>query len=555
MNSLWDTTIPVFEYPDNFRRVYDKIYVSQRKNFSDWIGKISRAFANDLDWWSSSVSSRHTYISKLFHNICIIETLHYLNRKRKFPDEVVVSSLQLKKTIDFYFKAKKIKVKKDNSFFYWIKKIYFIFWPLTFAIIIIFLSRIFKGDNLNLKKNNNVLIDIFVTTENLTTERFYNNLEKKKLNNKKNIYFVPTILNVHILKLPKLIKQIRKNKNFILKEDFINFSDVSYAFNYFFRKRKFYTNYANYKIWNLSNLVKEEFSIYSNFQAILISILNYRFAKNLSSKSIKLKKVVDWFENTTVDKGWNLGFRKFFPNTITVGYQSYTLYRQFMCKHPSKAEHLNKVIPSEIVVIGKAYKKIRKEFCKKIKVSVGPALRFDHLFSQKFNTRRKRNILITLNLDLTESKKILTSIIDTKYGQSGKIIFIKPHPLLPLSKIINKNLIPKNFVELKGDFFKIAKNTKIIISAGISSSILEGFACGCAIIMPNINKNDHYNFEYLKIPKTSYKICKNTNELDEKINHFLNEKEKNIKKRIIKSNLLKTNLFEKTSKRNLQLFS
>ena len=110
-------------------------------------------------------------------------------------------------------------------------------------------------------------------------------------------------------------------------------------------------------------------------------------------------------------------------------------------------------------------------------------------------------------------------------------------------------------MEIKGDFFKIAKNTKIIISAGISSSILEGFACGCAIIMPNINKNDHYNFEYLKIPKTSYKICKNTNELDEKINHFLNEKEKNRKKRIIKSNLLKTNLFEKTSKRNLQLFS
>ena len=555
MNNSWDTTTPVFEYPSNFKKVYEKIYISQRKNFSDWVGRISKAFASDLDWWSSSVPSRHTYISKLFHYICILETLRHFNKKKKFPDEVLVSSLQLKKTIDFYFKGKRVGVKKDTSFFYWIKQIYYVFWPLAFSIIIIFLSRIFKDYNLNFKRNKNVLIDTFVTTENLTTKRFYNNLEKKKLNNKKNIYFVPTILNVHILKLPKLIKQIRNNKHYILKEDFINFSDVSYAFSYIFRKRKFNINYANYKTWNLSNLIKKEFSRYSNFQAILISILNYRFAKNLSNKKIKLKKVVNWFENTTVDKGWNLGFRKFFPDTITIGYQNFTLYRQFMCKHPSNAEHLHKVIPGEIVVIGKAYKKIRKEFCKKIKVSVGPALRFDHLFSQKFNAKRKYNILISLNLDLIESKKILTSIIDTKYGQSGETIFVKPHPLLPLSKIINKKLIPKNFVEVKDDFFRIAKDTKIIISAGISSSILEGFACGCAIIMPDINKNDYYNFEYLKIPKSSYKICKNTYELDEEINHFLNEREKDRKKRIIKSNLLKSNLFEKTSNRNLQLFS
>ena len=82
------------------------------------------------------------------------------------------------------------------------------------------------------------------------------------------------------------------------------------------------------------------------------------------------------------------------------------------------------------------------KFCKKIKVSVGPALRFNHLFSQKFNVKRKYNILISLNLDLIESKKILTSVIDTKYGQSGETIFVKPHPLLPLSKIINEKLIP-----------------------------------------------------------------------------------------------------------------
>ena len=84
MNNVWDTTIPVFEFPNDFRKVYETIYISQRKSFSDWVGKISKIFKNDLDWWSSSVSSRNTYISKLFHNICILESLKNLEKKINF---------------------------------------------------------------------------------------------------------------------------------------------------------------------------------------------------------------------------------------------------------------------------------------------------------------------------------------------------------------------------------------------------------------------------------------------------------------------------------------
>ena len=552
MNNSWDTTTPVFEYPSNFKKVYEKIYISQRKNFSDWVGKISKVFKNDLDWWSSSVSSRNAYISKLFHNICILESLKKLDEKNNFPSKVIVNSAQLKKITSIYFKKKKVKT---NFFFKrndWIKHIYFILWPLTLSMLIFLFSRIFKNKNVKLKKNGNILIDIFITSENLTTDRYYNKLEKKNL---KNIYFVPTILNLNILKLPVLIKQIRNNRNFILKEDYIKFSDIIYAFCYIFRKKKFYINYLNYKNWNLNNLIQEEFSRYSNFQAIIISILNYRFAKNLLEKNIKLKKVIDWFENTTVDRGWNLGFRKFYPKTITLGYQSYTLYRQFMCLHPSRAEYLYKVIPNEIIVIGNAYKNARREFCKDIKVRVGPALRFDHLFFYKYSSKRKYNVLVSLNIDRIESKKVLTSVINTKFAKSGKKIFVKSHPLMPLSKIISNEQIPRNFVELKGDFFKIAKNSKIVISTGISSSIIESFVCGCAILMPYVDKNDYYNFRYLKIPKQSYKMCENIEQLDKAINHFLKEKEINRKKRIKKANLLKPNLFEKTTARNLKVFS
>ena len=75
MNNKWDTTLPSFEYPPKIKMVFENINNLQRKSFSDWIGKISKIFKNDLDWWVSSAASRHNDVSKLFHNICILESL------------------------------------------------------------------------------------------------------------------------------------------------------------------------------------------------------------------------------------------------------------------------------------------------------------------------------------------------------------------------------------------------------------------------------------------------------------------------------------------------
>ena len=64
-------------------------------------------------------------------------------------------------------------------------------------------------------------------------------------------------------------------------------------------------------------------------------------------------------------------------------------------------------------------------------------------------------------LPLEVSKKILLDIINSKWCKLGKKIYVKSHPLMPLSKIIAINEVPKNLIELKGDFFTIAKNSKV----------------------------------------------------------------------------------------------
>ena len=93
------------------------------------------------------------------------------------------------------------------------------------------------------------------------------------------------------------------------------------------------------------------------------------------------------------------------------------------------------------------------------------------------------------------------------------------------------NEIPSNLHEVKGDFFSIAKNSKIVISSGISSSIVESFFCGRAVLVPYTNIHDYYNFKQLKISSNNYKICENVQQLNNGISHFLNEEEKTKKKK------------------------
>ena len=57
-------------------------------------------------------------------------------------------------------------------------------------------------------------------------------------------------------------------------------------------------------------MIFEEIRSDTQVNTILISKLNYYFVKNLKSKKIKIKKIINWFENQQIDRAWNFAFRK-----------------------------------------------------------------------------------------------------------------------------------------------------------------------------------------------------------------------------------------------------
>ena len=80
------------------------------------------------------------------------------------------------------------------------------------------------------------------------------------------------------------------------------------------RRKKLKHPYNKLKKIDYSDIIYNEINSNINLSSQILAWQNYFFFKNLKKINIKIKKNINWFENQSQDKGWNLGARTFFPN-------------------------------------------------------------------------------------------------------------------------------------------------------------------------------------------------------------------------------------------------
>jgi len=440
--TYWDSTKQSEQYPQYIKKTFYQISLNNRKFFSKWIGKIGKKFSKDIDWWATLPASRNPLVSDLFRNICILETLKILS-KRKKKIIIKVDSLIIADLISEWSKKEGTFIEVDcnekklifKDFFKFLKSVFFHIF--IFLWINLFVKRKFFPQN-----KDTVLIHTFASKTSQYDERLFFGLRDFFKKNKiKNVYFVPSLISAkNLFKIVKVIN-IRNKENYIFKEHYINIKDIVYAIFHFWRSKKFITKYTLYKNWDLTNLVCGEINSLKDYSSKIMLILNYKFSENLSRRKIKLKKTISWHE-TQVDKGWNFGFRKHFPSIKTYGYQGFPNLPQLMHTIPTSAENSAKVLASEIITIGKLYLKPRKEFFPKLKISVGPALIYQDIF-KNYKKSYKIKILVILSGIKSQNITILNWISEISRTNSNFKIFIKPHKELPLKNAsfeLNENL-------------------------------------------------------------------------------------------------------------------
>tara|TARA_Y100001970_G_scaffold15871_1_gene17883 strand:+ start:68397 stop:70118 length:1722 start_codon:yes stop_codon:yes gene_type:complete len=536
-------------------------------SFNNLIEEVSFDFKDDIDWWVQQPGSRNTFQSPLYYYFCCLHLINSMLSSGQHIDKIISCSPALNKILKSFRKKYHIKFKiqgpkgKISYFIYFCKN----YMKSILLAILLFKRKIFQFRSANQtlefsnfkKKNNLILIDVFVFPGFLTNDRYYSGLwDSLDEKEKERIFFVPTFVQMKGCNYKKSYEELRKSdRNFLIKEDFLKLSDLIFGILHLFRilslKPKPVKIFEN----NFSQLIRENLLSYKGLDNALDGILNYRFSKQLKENSFDISMIINWWEGQPLDKGWNLGFNTFHPKALTKGYLGAVPSKLALHLFPTTIEIKNKVVPSELSVIGKKFVDEMRLYNSKYKIEVGPAFRFGHLWKPqvlKEETQSNFIVLVAGSIFLDESINIVKLTISSikRINLNEIKFFVKLHPTMNMENF--KNQIGVNWAKDINDVKDMDSNVKPnLIISGMSSFSLEAISTGTPALL--IESTVGLSFSPIpdSVPKSLWRKCKSTDELLEAINYFKNLSNEEIRNYQQLSANIKKDYFEPVNKESI----
>lgn len=409
---------------------------------------------------------------------------------------------------------------------------------VIFYSIIFFYIKIFSKKKSLFNINQNILIESYSLLNFKNVENFNKNIFKFS---NKNLLLVPNFLPEKKLHLIfNRINNIDDSKH-IFRENYLSVNDFFYSLFHFFRKKKFIKKHKKFNQWDLTPLINGEIKSNKNFYSAILGISNFRFFANLKRKKIQLYKIISLFENQAVSRGWCCGSRTYFSKTENIGYQGYINFSQYLNSHPCNFEEKAKILPNKLAVISKYFKKNKREFFPKLKVTLAPALNLSTEY-KKIKKRNKNLITLILTGIIEIDQKLINWSLNFVKKNKKTKLEIKFHPILAPDKfdlrIFNNN---SNQIKIADkDISKLLDRSKIVISTGPTSAIYQAYLKECYLIIPVFDPWDKLNLENCKIPKSNYVLVNNFKEFRFNLKNMINNKDRN-KLKFTKNNFIYNN--------------
>ena len=550
-----------------YTRLFNQIAVDIREPFTDIIETLSRQNKESIDWWVSSPASRNTLTSPLFHYCCCIVLLQELIRGKEPVSEIITDSRALKKIIEDYLAGQGLSAKvtlarlllKDRLKEI-LRPVYTLFGISLQHLILFIMAKRTQCLRKPLPSDPLTLIDTFVMHGYIEKDRYYPGLlDALSEKEKESVWFVPHLYGFRPWQYMSVIKQLRKSKkNFVLKEDYLKFRDYLFALGHFLRIRALKLKSCLFQEVNISRLVREEMRSFRGIGSSYIPLLNYCFARRLKDAGVKLKLVVDWFENQNIDRGWNAGFRRFFPNAESIGYQGFIVSTHYLCMYPTGEEKESKVIPHRVAVIGKGLTQSILRFCPDLDVCIAPAFRFQYVWRKKKYSPAENGhtVLVALSMIINEAVYILKLLVSATNEMDDNTRFcIKPHPTISQSQIqeIFGAEWPEQFEFVSGDFNDCVEKSNLLISSA-SSTCLETIAKGIPVIVVG----NRHGLTHNPIPETItddiWQLCHTHEEIIDAIQFYQNRFPKKIKEHEEVGRRIRKEYFEPVTREGVRVF-
>jgi hypothetical protein len=343
----------------------NEISASIIEDFNELTLDIYEKSDKNQTWLFSSTLSRNPNQSKLFLHCCYLIFIERLIDNKEKIDKIIVPTEGLQKTILAFLKTQEITIKVGLSSNVSFKKVIknmirHLHGPYR---NIKFCWRLYSSRNFSRKKSMPqfkpiTLLDTFILSNSIKEgkyiDRYYPGLiENLSEDERESMFFIPTIIGKYS---PKDLKKIfnASEENIVFKHDFLNFYDFFSAIISMMNYGRIKTKKLMFKDFNILWLIKEDLIKNQYNNSTLAGILNYRFFKRIKEHGVKLKMVVDWFENQPIDKGFNLGVHTFYPDIRHLGYKGYLISEDFnFYINPTSFEVSKHLIPKEIRVVTK----------------------------------------------------------------------------------------------------------------------------------------------------------------------------------------------------------
>ena len=103
---------------------------------------------------------------------------------------------------------------------------------------------------------------------------------------------------------------------------------------------------------------------------------------------------------------------------------------------------------------------------------------------------------------------MIKQIIFFKENNNKKRFGIKLHPISNISKKVKYELL-RNNISIYNDIKYSLGISEIVISAGLTTSLIEGLIYNCKLIVLNNSASDIFFFKNLCIPNKSYTLVQN----------------------------------------------
>jgi len=537
---------------------FQSFCISNKNYFTEIIDKMSYPLKENLDWWVGSTASRNIIDFPLYRDFCIILFVKKLIKNNQDIEEIIVESKVVKKILRSFIvnNRTKIRVVKNKNRPGILKKLIIFLYHIIFNITKLYACRLSSHKKATLPKLPLTFIDTYVTPKHNTS--YYDGLwDLLDINEKKTIFFLPTLAYTKIREFYSTFKKLREmtNPSFVLKEDYLKISDVFYALFYFLRIKFIKIRPIYHEDINISQLFISDFKSYEGYNNFVNGILNFRFFMRLKQAGVDLRMVVDWWENSLQDRGLHLGIYHYYKNIIVLAYSAgpKNLALQ-LC--PTPYEQTNHVVPNTIAVVGKGFVEGIKQVNQKQNVITAPAFRFYSIYNNFVHSPDQSifTILVLLPLYQEMSLNMLKNIhAYIKKKNSSKIrILVRPHPATEikiLKKIFKK--LSKNFEIVTGDIVKSLSKTNIVVGS-TSNTCLEAMGLGIPVIVIEQTFLETYGLSTIpkEIPQDYWRRCTSEDDIFNAIEYFKN-KSQNIKDI---SYYIRENYFEQVTRNSVLKF-